>query len=87
MNRGDLVGVGVADKGIPDVEWGVIETGTETPVRHTNSIGRWMVDWSVAASGGSVDLSPNQPRGSVRTVQVPVETASAERSGSRGPAE
>ena len=82
MNRGDLVGVGVADKGIPDIECEVIETGTETPVRHTNSIGRWIVDWSVAASGGSIDLSPNQPRGSVLT-----ETASAERSGSRGPAE
>ncbi|GGJ02934.1 hypothetical protein GCM10008995_10900 [Halobellus salinus] len=85
----NTVTVEVADNGpgIPESEWEVIKTGTETPLQHTNSIGLWVIYWSVTTFGGSIDLSANQPRGSVFTVQVPVETAPAERSESRGPAE
>ena len=57
--------------GIPTQEWEIIKDGTETPLRHANSIGLWLIYWSVTALGGSVQLSDNDPQGSVFTLQVP----------------
>ena len=67
------VDVRIADNGpgIPEAEWEIIETGAETPLHHANSIGLWLIYWSVTALGGSIELTANQPRGSVLTVRVP----------------
>jgi PAS domain S-box-containing protein len=64
--------------GIPTQEWEIIKNGTETPLRHANSIGLWLIYWSVTALGGSVQLSDNDPRGSVFTLQVPTVAESKE---------
>ena len=64
--------------GIPKQEWEIIKNGTETPLRHANSIGLWLIYWSVTALGGSVQLSDNDPRGSVFTLQVPTVAESPE---------
>ena len=72
------VEVVIADDGpgIPEQEWEIIKNGTETPLRHANSIGLWLIYWSVTALGGSIRLSDNDPRGSVFTLQVPTVTES-----------
>ena len=57
--------------GIPESEWEVIRRGAETPLNHADSIGLWLMYWSMTALGGSVDYSPNDPRGSVLTLEVP----------------
>ena len=74
------VDIVIADNGpgIPEEEWEIIRNGTETPLRHANSIGRWLIYWSVTALGGSIQLSDNDPRGSVFTLQVPTVAESAD---------
>jgi len=64
--------------GIPAQEWEIIKNGTETPLRHANSIGLWLIYWSVTALGGSIRLSDNDPRGSVFTIQVPTVAESTD---------
>lgn len=76
----DAVEISVADDGpgIPESEWAVVQTGTETPLRHGNSIGLWLIYWSVTALGGSIELSDNDPRGTRFTLRVPVAAPSPE---------
>jgi PAS domain S-box-containing protein len=69
----DAVEVRVADNGpgIPESEWEVVKNGSETPLQHANSIGLWLIYWSVIALGGSIELTDNEPRGSVLVVRAP----------------
>jgi PAS domain S-box-containing protein len=66
--------VAVADDGpgIPEREWEVIESGTETPLAHSSGLGLWMMYWGVTALGGTVEVSDSEPRGSVVSFEVPL---------------
>lgn len=83
----DAVEVRVADNGpgIPDPEWEIVKTGTETPLQHANSIGLWLIYWSVTALGGSIELGENEPRGSVLTLRVPTGSGSDDGESPSGP--
>jgi PAS domain S-box-containing protein len=70
--------IDVADNGpgIPETEWEVIKTGEETPLQHADSIGLWLLYWSVSVLGGTVDYTRNEPRGTVLSIQVPLTSES-----------
>jgi PAS domain S-box-containing protein len=70
----DSAVVEIADDGpgIPESEWEIIRSGVETPLSHTKSLGLWLVYWSLTVLGGVVDLSTNEPRGSVLELEVPL---------------
>ena len=74
---GDVT-VTVADNGpgLPDREQEVIETGTETALKHSNGLGLWIAYWTITTSGGTITFAENTPRGSVITIRLP--SASAE---------
>jgi PAS domain S-box-containing protein len=74
---GDVT-VAVADNGpgLPDREQEVIETGTETALKHSNGLGLWIAYWTITTSGGTITFAENTPRGSVITIRLP--SASAE---------
>lgn len=67
-----LIEVGDNGPGIPTDTWEVIESGEETPLKHTDGVGLWVVYWAVTALGGTVDYTANSPRGSIIRVQVPL---------------
>lgn len=73
----ETVRVEIADDGpgVPSAEWDVIFNGEETPLAHGSGIGLWMMYWTVTAMGGTIDLTANEPRGSVVTCQVPLGTS------------
>jgi signal transduction histidine kinase len=64
----------IADNGpgIPRAEWEVIRSGQETQLNHTQAVGLWVVYWAITALGGVVELTENDPRGSIITVEVPL---------------
>ncbi len=68
------VHIEIADNGpgIPSAEWEIITVGEETPLVHSSGIGLWLIYWTVTALGGAVELTENDPRGSVLTYRVPV---------------
>jgi PAS domain S-box-containing protein len=70
--------IDVADNGpgIPETEWEIIKTGEETPLQHADSIGLWLLYWSVSVLGGTVDYTRNEPRGTVLSIQVPLTSES-----------
>lgn len=37
-------------------KWDIIKSGKETPLRHTDGIGLWVMYWSITAIGGSIEL-------------------------------
>ncbi len=57
--------------GIPDEERAVLRTGDETPLKHSNGLGLWLVNWGVQTMGGSVSVEPRDERGTVVRVEVP----------------
>ncbi len=63
---GDWIEITVSDNGagIPEDEWSVIETGTETPLRHGTGLGLWLVYWTVSLFGGelTIDTKGEQTR-------------------------
>jgi PAS domain S-box-containing protein len=65
--------IAVADDGpgLPSREREIIETGTETALKHSNGLGLWLIYWIVSQSGGTVTLSENEPRGTVITIRLP----------------
>ena len=69
----EYVYISIADNGpgIPDHERRVIESGEETPLQHSLGIGFWMMKWVVTKLGGGLEISDNDPRGSVVTFQLP----------------
>ncbi|MFB6176992.1 MAG: ATP-binding protein [Halobaculum sp.] len=55
--------------GIPDSEVAVIETGTETQVRHGSGLGLWFASWVVDASGGDIEIDTDD--GTTVTITLP----------------
>jgi PAS domain S-box-containing protein len=74
----DEARVEIADNGpgIPRATWEIVKSGEETQLRHTDGTGLWVVYWAVTTLGGAIDLSPNEPRGSVISIQLPLATVS-----------
>lgn len=58
--------------GIPRAEWEIIKSGQETQLNHTQAVGLWLVYWAITALGGTVELTENEPRGSIVTLRVPL---------------
>ena len=69
----DVVEVTVADQGpgLPEMERSVLLRGAETPLEHMEGLGLWFANWAVTASGGSVAVTDNEPRGTVVTITLP----------------
>ncbi len=59
--------------GIPGHEWTAIEEGEETPLEHGSGLGLWAVRWAVTRLGGELSYEPNEPRGSVVRLSLPVD--------------
>jgi len=57
--------------GIPDQEISVLTEG-ETPLRHANRLGIWLIYWVVSKSRGTFSVSNRQPRGTVLSISVPL---------------
>lgn len=72
---GDRVRVRVADNGpgIDPYERAVLEEGDESPLRHGSGLGLWIAKWGVDIAGGDISFTENDPRGSVVTIELPVE--------------
>ena len=68
----DHVVLRVADDGpgIPESERAVFESGTETPLRHSEGLGLWVVEWAVTEAGGRLDLR-DRAVGTVVSVALP----------------
>ena len=60
--------IAVADDGpgIPEHEQEVLTEGTETPLRHGNGIGFWLVHWIVTQHGGELDINSDEDGSTVR---------------------
>ena len=69
-NRQVKVRVSDDGPGIPAHELEPLENDTETDLEHTSGLGLWAADWIVRDSGGTLDLSDNEPRGTVATVSL-----------------
>lgn len=69
----DNITVEVADNGpgLPNAEQKVLETGTETALKHSSGLGLWFVYWIVTQSGGSIEFSGTNPQGSLITLRLP----------------
>lgn len=74
------VRVQVADNGpgIPQRERAVLLDGEETPLRHGSGLGLWLVHWCLTRLGGELDLSENDPRGTIVTLVLPHTTSQPE---------
>ncbi|WP_439028602.1 histidine kinase N-terminal 7TM domain-containing protein [Haloarchaeobius sp. DT45] len=57
--------------GIPPAEVDVLESGSETPLEHGDSLGLWLVYWGTTQLGGTVEFTENDPRGTVVTLSIP----------------
>lgn len=69
----------VADDGpgIPEQEHAVLQKGRETALEHGSGLGLWLVYWAVDRSGGTLDISENDPRGSVVELHLPAAAPDA----------
>ncbi len=59
--------------GLPHEEWEVIQSGMETPLSHATGIGLWLIYWTTTAVGGKVTMSEAGPRGTVVSLEMPLE--------------
>ena len=68
----DWVEISVRDDGpgIPDIESEVLETGEESPLRHGNGLGLWMVRTVVTQVGGEVSVDAGND-GTVVSIRIP----------------
>ena len=69
----DMVCVRIEDNGpeIPETEFAVLESGSESALQHGSSIGLWLAYWSVRTAGGSISFETG-PDGNVVTLEFPV---------------
>ncbi|WP_336002761.1 sensor histidine kinase [Halorientalis halophila] len=74
---GGEIRLDVADDGpgIPEMERGVLEDGTEEPLYHSQGLGLWIVRVFVQQSGGTVDVVDNEPRGTIVRLRLPAGDA------------
>lgn len=49
--------------GLPTTERRVLERGLETPLEHSTGLGLWIINWTVEASGGFVEIVDRETRG------------------------
>ena len=72
--EGDQAVVRVTDNGpgIDEYELEILDSGTETPLRHGSGLGLWLVKWGTETIGGSVDFEPAEPTGTIATLTVPL---------------
>jgi PAS domain S-box-containing protein len=57
--------------GIPEQERRVLDEDADvTPLQHGSGLGLWTVSWIAQSFGGTVDITDNDPRGSVVTVRL-----------------
>jgi PAS domain S-box-containing protein len=77
----EYVTVAVADDGpgIPETERAILDRERETPLEHASGVGLWIVTWIVDASGGRVEFTENEPRGSVVRLHFPIADPPADR--------
>ncbi|CQR50886.1 MULTISPECIES: PAS domain S-box protein [Haloferax] len=69
----EQVVIRVADDGpgIPSLERESLNSGRESPLRHTNGLGLWFVRWAVTNSNGSMEIVDNEPHGTVIELRLP----------------
>jgi PAS domain S-box-containing protein len=69
----ETVEIQIADNGpgIPNDEIEPINAGRETALHHTSGLGLWLVYWMTKESGGRLEISQNEPRGTIVTLCVP----------------
>lgn len=67
--------VSVVDNGpgIPEAEQKAVLEGDETPLQHGSGLGLWVVRWIVTRLGGEMDIEHREPRGTIVSLQVPLE--------------
>jgi len=67
----------VADDGpgIPDLEKRALAAGSESPLEHMQGIGLWLIRWTVETVGGDLDITDNEPHGTILTITVPESDA------------
>lgn len=72
--EGDQAVVQITDNGpgIDEYELDILDSGTETPLRHGSGLGLWLVKWGTETIGGSVDFESAEPTGTIATVTVPL---------------
>jgi PAS domain S-box-containing protein len=71
----------IADNGpgIPDTERAVVLGETEvTQLQHGSGIGLWATRWLVQTVGGEIEISDNDPRGTIVTLRLPTTERSDE---------
>lgn len=66
------VEVEIDDGRLPEWEVHVVETGTETPLKHGNGVGFWVVNWTASDLGGELSF----PESQLVRVRLPVPVAS-----------
>ncbi|MFC6771429.1 sensor histidine kinase, partial [Halorubrum pallidum] len=71
---GDYAVVRIVDNGpgIDEYEIEILDSGTETALRHGSGLGLWLVKWGTEMIGGSVDFESADPTGTIVTVTVPL---------------
>lgn len=57
--------------GLPEMERQVLESGTETPLRHSSGLGLWLVRWIVKDLGGDVTARERDGGGTVISLRLP----------------
>jgi PAS domain S-box-containing protein len=78
LNDADAVTVEIADNGpgIPEEELQVLESGDETPLRHTSGLGLWLITWIVNDSAGEVEFGDSEMGGA--SVEITLQQADVE---------
>ncbi|WP_435074568.1 sensor histidine kinase [Halorubrum sp. HHNYT27] len=57
--------------GVPKFDADAIGSTEETPLVHTQGLGLWIIYWTVEMSGGSFELSENEPTGTTVRITLP----------------
>lgn len=72
-NETGMTVIEVADtgKGIPKLDIEAIEGPAETPLKHTQGIGLWIIYWTVKMSGGTLELLEGTPSGTTVRITLP----------------
>lgn len=58
--------------GIPDHELAPLLEGTETALEHGSGLGLWLIHWGVTHLNGEIEFEPDEPRGTIATLHLPV---------------